>query len=347
MDYTEEIAANNARIAELKAELAKLENVPAMGSDAMDYALAANRADYGDLSGAQYHLNKPEERARLSKLYEMNGGSFNNDLETQYVTLQDNLLEAQRNKALTPKENTALVAQADREEKAAALRLKMFERKHPNLAKMHWKWRDDAAKELGFNSNIYLNNTPENTIQGFYDIVNQNSYTDGGTGKTFWNDNADIPRIMAYLNGIPNWREYPQVRDYVDNILALRQKMSGAVGARTSENLKNLMNNPEYMNKGGYPKSREKQKELLDFYNGMSEADRNANQDLLNKIKAKSEDVRKEEAQAIDREARDELRKMSGRIQAEIANGRKSEFVGKNGKKYVLDRKTNMFSAVK
>lgn len=347
MDYTEEIAANNAKIAELKAKLAKLESAPTMGSDAMDYALAANRADYGDLSGAQYHLNKPEERARMAKLFEMNGSSFNNDLETQYVTLQDNLLEAQRNKALTPKENKALVAQAEREEKTAALRLKMFERKHPNLTKMHWKWRDEAAKELGFNDNNYLTNTPENTIQGFYDIVNQNSYTDGGTGTTFWKDDADTPKIMAYLQGIPNWREYPQLRDYVDNNLALRQKMSGAVSARTSENLKNLMNNPEYMNKGGYPKSRGKQKELLDFYNGMSEADRNANQDLLNKIKAKPEDVRKEEAKAIDEEARAELRKMSGRVQKEFELGRKSEFVGKNGKKYVLDRKTNMFSAAK
>lgn len=64
------IAANNARIAQLKAQLAQMSN-----DDSLDKALAANRAKVGDMSGALSHLNRidnrksaMDERARQKRL---------------------------------------------------------------------------------------------------------------------------------------------------------------------------------------------------------------------------------------------------------------------------------------
>lgn len=51
------IAANNARIAQLKAQLAQMSN-----DDNLDKALAANRARVGDMSGALSHLNRIDNR---------------------------------------------------------------------------------------------------------------------------------------------------------------------------------------------------------------------------------------------------------------------------------------------
>lgn len=51
------IAANNARIAQLKAQLAQMSN-----DDNLDKALAANRAKVGDMSGALSHLNRIDNR---------------------------------------------------------------------------------------------------------------------------------------------------------------------------------------------------------------------------------------------------------------------------------------------
>ena len=349
MDYTEEIAANNARIAELKAELAKLENVPTMGSDAMDYALAANRADYGDLSGAQYHLNKPEERARLAKLYELNGGSFNNDLETQYVTLQDNLLEAQRNKALTPKENKALVAQAEREEKTAKVRLKMFERKHPNLTKMHWKWRDDAGKELGFNGNTYMADAAPagtNTIQAAKQLIFDNTFRDVGSGLEFWNEGADPYAIYAYLDKIPGGDENEEVRQLKD-IVKKRQFMKEKVNADTLENLGVAMKDPSVTNKYGRIKTRKIADEQLEKWNKLSDAEKRseAGQEMLRKIQAETQDERNVRLAKMDKEGREAARQhfgedkkgyemfMSGKDKSFNHNGT-TWYMSENGKVY-------------
>ena len=58
----EELSRNEARIAEITAEIAKLES-GIMNDDQLDRALAVNRADIGDMAGSQYHQGRISTRA--------------------------------------------------------------------------------------------------------------------------------------------------------------------------------------------------------------------------------------------------------------------------------------------
>lgn len=58
----QQIAANNARIAQLKQELSKIMSGMAKSADEFDRMLAANRANVGDLANAQTHLGRIEAR---------------------------------------------------------------------------------------------------------------------------------------------------------------------------------------------------------------------------------------------------------------------------------------------
>lgn len=272
MDYTEEIAANNARIAELKAELAKLENVPAMGSDAMDYALAANRADYGDLSGAQYHLNKPEERARMAKLYEMNGSSFNNDKETQYATLQDNVIEAEQELALgQSSKNTAIIRAAERKLQNAQLRLAMFEKKNPNLVKMHWNWRGEAQKDLG--PSLSMQQSPENSIEGVNFKMGQLLQT-GTDGNVYLKEGADVNGVIDDYKKIPYWWENEEIRKNIKYLNELKTP-TGAAAAPTAKNIA-IRKLDESVFKDDLWKDSATRDEFKKMYDAMSVEDKNS-----------------------------------------------------------------------
>lgn len=62
----EAIAANNAKIAELRKQLVAITNGSEFADD-MDRALAANRASAGDMSNAQTHLGRIEARANARR----------------------------------------------------------------------------------------------------------------------------------------------------------------------------------------------------------------------------------------------------------------------------------------
>ena len=58
----EELSRNEARIAEITAEISQLE-AGLMNDDQLDNALAVNRAGIGDMSGSQYHQGRISNRA--------------------------------------------------------------------------------------------------------------------------------------------------------------------------------------------------------------------------------------------------------------------------------------------
>lgn len=58
----EELSRNEARIAEITAEISQLE-AGIMNDDQLDRALAVNRADIGDMAGSQYHQGRISTRA--------------------------------------------------------------------------------------------------------------------------------------------------------------------------------------------------------------------------------------------------------------------------------------------
>lgn len=273
MDYTEEIAANNARIAELKAELAKLENVPTMGSDAMDYALAANRADYGDLSGAQYHLNKPEERSRLAKLTELNNST---DKETQYVTLQDNVIEAEQELALgQASKSTPIIRAAQRKLQNAQLRLAMFEKKNPNLVKMHWNWRGEAQKALG--PSFAMQQAPENSIEGVNFLMGQLLQT-GTDGNVYLKEGADVEPVIDEYKKIPYWWENEEIRNHIKYLNELKTP-TAAAAAPTAKNIA-IRKLDESVFKGGLWNDADTRAEFKKMYDAMSVEDKNTEEGM-------------------------------------------------------------------
>lgn len=276
MDYQEEIQANNAKIAELKAELAKLESAPAMGSDALDYALAANRAQYGDISGAQWHLGKPEERARMEKLANITSSG---DKESDYATLQDNVIEAEQELALgQSSKNTALIKAAQRKLENAKVRLAMFERKNPNLVKMHWNWRNSAKTGSPFLAE--QNTAPEApvaSVEGGNALLEDMLMT-GTDGKVYLKEGADINPVLDYYKKIPYWYENPEVRKQIKFLNELKTP-TGAAKAPTATNIQ-IRKLDEDVFKNGLWKDDATRDEFAKMYEAMSTEDKNSKEGM-------------------------------------------------------------------
>lgn len=269
MDYSQEIEANNARIAELKAELAKLQGQPAMGTDAMDYALAANRAEYGDTAGAQYHLNKPEERARMTKLYETYGNG-SSDKETTYATLQDNVVEAEQELAYgQASKNTAVANAAKRKLELAKTRLAIFEKKNPNLVKMHWNWRGQAEK--GFGGINTEEEAPKATIQSGISKMGELLYT-GPDGNVYLRDGADIEPVKDYFKKIPYWWENEEIRKNIKYLDDVKTNAQAAAAPTVSNNTVWMLDESKYKN--GLWKSASDKAEGKKRYDAMSDTEK-------------------------------------------------------------------------
>lgn len=345
MDYTAEIAANNARINELKMELAQLKGQPVLGSNALDYQLAAQRAKYGDMAGAQYHLNKPEERDRLTKMMNMNSSSFSNDLEYQYSALQDKVQEAEDELAWAPKQNTEAVKNAQRKKRAAEINLKMFEKKHPALVQMHWRWRNDAEKELANAPAAAQNEPSTNTIEGLNALIAKNSYTDPGSGQVFWNDDADPFELYSYGMGITNAMESPEVRAQL-NLIKSRQKMKQAVESPTMGNLKVFLSKPEKTSKNGRLKGDAEKKEAKALWDSLSDAEKNTEdaQKLKRLIDGKTQAQVDKEIKDMRKEGLELLKRVQPKSAAEAAlikGGMLNEFLDEWNRKWTRDASGN------
>lgn len=344
MDYSQEIAANNARINELKMELARLKGQPVLGTNEMDYQLAAQRARNGDMATAQYHLNKPEERDRLTKMMSMGGSSLSNDLEYQYSTWQDKLSEAQDELAWTPAENTAAVKNAERKVKEARIRLKMFERKYPNLVKMHWNWKQSAEKELAAEdakgNNAQGRST--NTVQGFRALIDQNSYTDPGSGKVFWKDDADPFEIYNYGTGITNAMESAEVRDLLNTVKS-RRNMQQSVEDPTMSNLRVFMKDPAHTTKNGTLKKASDREQARKMWDDLSGAERRSEegQALKRAIDGKTQEEIDAYLLSMRKEGETLLGRVGGDLRDLIASGKKDSFIDEWNRVWKRDARGN------
>ena len=336
MDYTQEIEANNAKIAELKAELAKLQGAPTMGTDAMDYALAANRAEYGDISGAQYHLNKPEERARMAKLYETYGNG-SSDKETQYATLQDNVIEAEQELALTPKTNTALVAAGQRKLQNAKLRLAMFEKKNPNLIKMHWNWRGQAENGLG-NVNT-VEQAPAATIEGGNAKMGDLLET-GPDGNVYLKDGADITPVTDYFKQIPYWWENEQIRKNLKYLNELKTNAQAAAAPTASNNTVWMLDESKYKN--GLWNSAADRAEGKKRYEAMSDTEKMSKEGVAikNALNHMTKQEYNEKMRKMDEEGWRKAGEVLTSLDLKLLKEQKiKEFVDKDGVKWTINTK--------
>ena len=219
MDYAQEIAQNNARIAELQERLQAIKASNSMGTDEMDYQLAAQRASFGDMSGAQYHLNKPDERKRMEQLRIANEGAFSNDTEYQYAKLKDAVEQAKDDFALVPPENTRVYNRMKQKLENAELNLKIFEKRNPNLAKMHWNWANQLAGESS--STVPEQSAPAATIQGGKAQIDDLIMV-GTDGKIYLKEGADVEPVIDYFKKIPYWYENEEVRNTIKYLKDLK-----------------------------------------------------------------------------------------------------------------------------
>ena len=132
MTAQEEIAQNNARIAELKQKLATLEG--STSGNALDMRLAANRARIGDFGNAQQHLGRVETRnqweqqkALQQKLAAANRIS---DAEYQYAQLDSAVRSAETELAYADPRNTRVIEQLKDNVRAAKEKRDAFVQKN-------------------------------------------------------------------------------------------------------------------------------------------------------------------------------------------------------------------------
>lgn len=225
MDYAQEIAQNNARIAELQEKLQAIKSRNSMGTDEMDYQLAAQRASYGDMPGAQYHLNKPDERKRMEQLRIASEGAFASDTEYQYAKLKDAVEQAEDDFALVPPENTRVYNRMKQKLENAKLNLKIFEKRNPNLTKMHWNW----ANQVGGTSaeNQQPPQAPVPTIQGGKAQIDDLIMV-GQDGNVYLKEGADIEPVIDYFKKIPYWYENEDARKTIQYLKGLKTPKAAA-----------------------------------------------------------------------------------------------------------------------
>lgn len=242
MDYQAEINANNVKIAELRARLAELQGQGALGTDEMDYRLAAQRANAGDMTGARYHMDNVTRRAQLERMYASSSAAESRDLEYQYAKLQDAVLAAEDEKNYVPPTNTAAAKTAQRKLDKAKTDLAIFEKKNPNVVKMHWNWA--GQKPFSFD------NTPENE----YNIATGKSMigdlvTTGADGNAYLKEGANINPAVDYFKKIPYWWENEEVLNNLKYLNGLRTAKQAAA-APTVSNANIFALDPEKFSNG-------------------------------------------------------------------------------------------------
>lgn len=190
MTAQEEIAQNNARIAELKQKLATLEG--STSDNALDLRLAANRARIGDMGNAQHHLGRIENRNQWeqTKLAAEKQRLANriSDAEYQYAQLDSAVRTAMTELAYADPSNTRAIKQLKDNLRAAEEKRDAFVKKNPFLGSRVTTTVTRAPED---------DNSPEYTIEGEKSLYDSMTYQ-GKDGKTYWKDDADPEKYWDY-----------------------------------------------------------------------------------------------------------------------------------------------------
>ena len=278
MDYQAEINANNVKIAELKARLAELQGQGALGTDEMDYRLAAQRANAGDMTGARYHMDNVARRDQIERMGAASAASEARDLEYQYAKLQDAVLAAEDEKNYVPPTNTSAARTAQRKLDKAKTDLAIFEKKNPNIVKMHWNWAGQKPSAA--------DDTPRNE----YNIATGKSMigdlvTTGSDGNVYLKEGADIAPAVDYFKKIPYWWENEEVLNNLKYLNSLKTPQ-GAADASTVENAEIFKLDPAKFSNGlwvdeaardeakarydAFPVEQKNRKEAMEFKKSLS-----------------------------------------------------------------------------
>lgn len=274
MTAQEEIAQNNARIAELKQKLATLEG--STSGNALDMRLAANRARIGDFGNAQQHLGRVETRnqweqqkALQQKLAAANKIS---DAEYQYAQLDSAVRSAETELAYADPRNTRVIEQLKDNVRAAKEKRDAFVQKNPFLGA-----RTSTAANTPVNANVP---SSDYTIEGAKALYDRMTYQ-GKDGKTYWKDDADPEKYWEYHDRV-NASENEDFRAQGRTARAT-QTMRQNVTDNTGDNLGKYLKSIDNIRNGKFT-SDEAKKKAKEMWEALDEQQKRDNPELKKRI---------------------------------------------------------------
>jgi len=243
MTAGEEIAQNNARIAQLKQRLAELEN--STSGNALDMRLAANRARIGDFGNAQSHLGRIETRNQWEQTkalqQKLQAANRISDAEYQYVKLDNELRRAKLERAYADPTNTKAIKELDDNVAAAQANLNAWVKKNPFLSVK------DASS--GRTQDPQAPASSDYTIEGAKALYDRMTYQ-GKDGKTYWKDDADPEKYWEYHDRV-NASENEDFRAHGRNVRAT-QTMKQNVTDNTADNLSKYLKSIDNLRNGKF-----------------------------------------------------------------------------------------------
>lgn len=249
MTAGEEIAQNNARIAQLKQRLAELEN--STSGNALDMRLAANRARIGDFGNAQSHLGRIETRNQWeqTKLAAEKQRLANriSDAEYQYAQLDSAVRTAKTELAYADPTNTKAIKQLKDNLRAAEDKRDAFLAKNPFLgSRVPTPAKRDSVED----------DSPEYTVEGAKALYDSMTYQ-GKDGKTYWKDDADPEKYWEYHDRV-NASENEDFRAHGRTARAT-QTMKQNVTDNTADNLSKYLKSIDNLRNGKFTSNAAKQ----------------------------------------------------------------------------------------
>ena len=212
----------------------------------------------------------------MEKLANINSSG---DKESDYATLQDNVIEAEQELALgQSSKNTALIRAAQRKLENAKVRLAMFERKNPNLVKMHWNWRNSTKTGSPLLAGQQMaQEAPVASVEGGNALLEDMLMT-GTDGKVYLKEGADINPVIDYYKKIPYWYENPEVRKQIKYLNELKTP-TAATEAPTAANIQ-IRKLDESAFKNNLWKDAKTRDEFAKMYEDMSTEDKNSKEGM-------------------------------------------------------------------
>lgn len=273
MTAGEEIAQNNARIAQLKQRLAELEN--STSGNALDMRLAANRARIGDFGNAQSHLGRIETRNQWEQTkalqQKLQAANRISDAEYQYAQLDSAVRTAKMELAYADPNNTNAIKHLKDNLRAAEDKRDAFLAKNPFLV---------TRVPAGSKREHEEDNSPEYTVEGEKSLFEDMTYQ-GKDGKTYWKDDADPEKYWDYrerVNAGENeaWRAQGRTA-------RATQTMKQNVTDNTADNLDKYLKSIDNLRNGKFTSNASKKK-AKEMWDALDEQQKRDNPELKKKI---------------------------------------------------------------
>ena len=273
MTAGEEIAQNNARIAQLKQRLAELEN--STSGNALDMRLAANRARIGDFGNAQSHLGRIETRNQWEQTkalqQKLQAANRISDAEYQYAQLDSAVRTAKTELAYADPSNTKAIKQLKDNLRAAEDKRDAFLAKNPFLV---------ARVHVGSKREHEDDNSPEYTVEGAKALYDSMTYQ-GKDGKTYWKDDADPEKYWEYHDRV----KASENEDFRAQGRTARatQTMKQNVTDNTADNLDKYLKSIDNLRNGKFTSNASKKK-AKEMWEALDEQQKRDNPELKKKI---------------------------------------------------------------